>query len=120
LTCARASQVQRGPSAAFTRHLYSATQSFPMTPFLVAFVALIGLTAAGLGVRVGSLSTRRTARSAALKRRRVREVLSVLGIGLALAVLLTVARGWSVIAAVLLVTSVLFLGIRAWQRPTPK
>jgi hypothetical protein len=120
LTCARATQVQRGPSAAFTRHLNPPNQSFPMTPFLIAFLALMGLAMAGLGVRIGSLSTRQRTRSAALKRRRVREVLSVLGIGLALAVLVNVARGWSVLVAALLVPSVLFLGIRAWQRQTPK
>jgi hypothetical protein len=46
--------------------------------------------------------------------------MSVLAIGLSLAFLVTVARGWSVLVATLLGMSVLFLGIRAWQRQAPK
>jgi uncharacterized membrane protein len=85
---------------------------------LLAFLTLVALMILGLGLRIGYASTKQRAQeSRSQDRRRRSEVLGVVGLGVAIALLITVARGWSILfVAPLLVTSVLVLVIGVWQR----
>jgi SNF family Na+-dependent transporter len=88
-----------------------------MTP-LLAFLTLVGLMILWLGFRIGYASTKQRAQEPRTQDRTRRSaVLGVLGLGVAVALLITVARGWSILlVAPLLVTSVLVLAIGVWQR----